>query len=1159
MNYLDLLEKNLSFKDAFLKILNNDNKKENQNIYITECAPNISKMLACFLFREKKETIIYVTQSIYEASRSYEIICDMIGTDNVSFFPAEEFISSELVATSEAFRLARMLTIQSLLDNEKKIIVTNVEGMTRQLMSIDKLKESVLKYRKNDFISRDKLIHDLVIRGYKKTTITSISGTFSVRGSLIDVFPINEDTPIRISFFDDEIENIKKIDVETQMSIKSIDNVLIYPLYEMFYEDNQIENIKNNILKNTILTDKIKLDIESIENYQNIDQLYIYLPYVCKNYQPFYELVEASICIYEDYAMCLEHEKAMSVEITDYLSKQNNGIKPSFFANLNNGLYFAKMNIFTNLFTSSLVDIKLDYHFSIETANTFEYNNNIKTMIEDIKANCNKTYLITHLDDKKLSFLEETFKANQIEYQKITNINEITDPYIYISVMNNAYGFEDLGKNFTVITPNEFMPGKIAKSSKYQKFLKDSIKIYNKEELNPGDYVVHQDYGIGKYIGIQTKELRNTLNDYLCIEYASDSKLYIPVENIYVLEKYIGSKDKTPKLNNLNSKEWQKKKDKIKEKTKEIAKQLIKVQAQRDAKIGFSYKEDSLEQLDFENDFEYNETEDQMKAIFEVKKDMESTHPLDRLICGDVGFGKTEIAMRAAFKAVDNGKQVAYLAPTTVLTRQHYNTFKDRFSKYGVRVELLNRFVSEQTQKNVIDGLKKGYVDIVIGTHRILSKDIVFKDLGLLIIDEEQRFGVEHKERIKTMKAMVDVLTLSATPIPRTLQMALSGLRDLSLIETPPTNRLPIQTYVLESNDSVIREAINREMGRRGQVFYLLNRVSELEHIRSKIHRLVPKAKIGLIHGKMDKDEIENELVMFLDRNYDVLICTTIIETGIDIPNANTLIIERADILGLSQLYQIRGRVGRSDRISYAYLMYDKSKVITENAKKRLEAIKEFTELGSGYKIAMRDLAIRGSGDILGSEQSGYIDAVGMDLYMKLLNEAILEEKGLPKEEPNIRKYQISISRHVDENYVGDDAIRIDIHKEINKISSREQMEMLIKEYTDRYGNLSEDIILYMEEKYLEYLLKKSSVESFKETPDEIRIVFDEQISSHINLAKIFEISINLKLRYKFDYRSRKIILMLNPKDTTKSYIYNLNRFLEALNKQILSKIKTNI
>ncbi len=1154
MKYLDLLEKNQHVKDTFQALANTLLENETKNIYLTECASNISKMLASYLFKEKKQTIVYVTASIYEASKAYDTICDMVGTDNVSFFPTEEFISSELIATSVAFRLARMLTIQAILNHIPQIIVTNVEGMTRQLMSREKLKESVLKINKQSLISRDKLINDLIIRGYKKTAITSISGTFSVRGSLIDVFPINEDAPIRINFFDDEVETIKKINAETQMSQGSLDEVTIYPLYEMFYEEDEIEAIKQRICKKVEITDKIKQDFESIENYQNIDQLYIYLPFICEKYQPFYELVKADICIYEDYNACLEHEKAMDVEISDYLSKQKNLAKKEFFTSLHQGLYFAKMNLFTHLFTSSLNDIPLYKHYSLETTNTFEYNNNIKTMLEDILASPNKTFLVTHLDEKKLSFLEETFTTNNIQYQKITDIEEITIPNVYISVMNDAYGFENLKDRFVVITPNEFMPGKIVKNSKYQKFLKESVKIYNKEELNPGDYVVHQDYGIGRYIGIKTKELRNTLNDYLCIEYANDSKLYIPVENIYVLEKYIGSKDKLPKLNNLNNKEWQKKKEKIKEKTKEIAKRLIKVQAERDARIGYTYQSDSLEQIEFENDFEYEETVDQLKAIEEVKKDMEGQHPLDRLICGDVGFGKTEVAMRAAFKAVDNNKQVAYLAPTTVLTRQHYHTFKERFAKYGIRVELMNRFVSKKTQDNIIEGLKSGYVDIVIGTHRILSNDIKFKDLGLLIIDEEQRFGVEHKERIKEMKSMVDVLTLTATPIPRTLQMALSGLRDLSLIETAPNNRLPIQTYVLETNDSVIREAINREMGRNGQVFYLLNRISELEHVRSKVHRLIPKAKIGIINGKMDKEEIEDELVKFLDHQYDVLICTTIIETGIDIPNANTLIIERADILGLSQLYQIRGRVGRSDRISYAYLMYDKGKIITSNAEKRLEAIKEFTELGSGYKIAMRDLAIRGSGDILGSEQSGYIDAVGMDLYMKLLNDAIQEEKGIMSEEDNTRKYHISVSRHIDETYVEDDSIRIDIHKSINKITTRKQMQLLIDEYTDRYGKLKEEIILYMEEKYLESLLKKSGVESFKETDDEIKIIFDEETSKKINIPKMFEITVLLRLRYQFDYRLKKVIMKLNPKNTNKSYIYGLNQFLEKMNEQFFAK-----
>lgn len=1154
MRYLDLLESKLAFTKPFQNLLF-QNDKGTKNIYITECASHLSKLLAAYLFSKNKQTVVYITSSIYEASKGYEVLCDIAGTDNVSFFPAEEFISSELVATSEAFRLARMLTLHHIVQNHPQIIVTNVEGFTRQMMSKNSLQESILSYQIGSIVSRETLVQALIIRGYKKTAITSVRGTFSVRGSLIDVYPINEDLPIRISFFDDEIENIKKIDVETQMSKGVIQEVSIYPLYEIYYDEQDIPQIKANIIKQQELTDKVKMNLESIENYQNLDQLYIYLPYFTSEYQPFYQLLNQPICIYEDYQACLEHEKAMFHEIADYFSKNKNIAPDDFFVTLNSGLYAAKTNIFTSIFNSSLVDMQLDQHIVLATTNCFEYNNNIKSMIEDMKANPKKTYLITHIDEKKLLFLKETFATNNIEYVEIDHITKLQQHKVNVAIMPDGYGFEDLESQFICISPNEFAPGKIVKNSKYQKFLKDSVKIYNKEELNPGDYVVHQDYGIGRYVGIQTREIRNTINDFLCIEYAEESRLLIPVENIYVLEKYIGSKDKLPKLNSLKSKEWQKKKAKIKEKTKDIAKKLIKVQAERDARPGFVYREDTIEQLEFESDFEYTETPDQLKAIEEVKKDMESNHPLDRLICGDVGFGKTEIAMRAAFKAVDNGKQVAYLAPTTVLTRQHYYTFKERFEKYGVRVELLNRFVSPIKQKNIIDGLKRGYVDIIIGTHRILSKDIIFKDLGLLIIDEEQRFGVEHKERIKAMKSNIDVLTLSATPIPRTLQMALSGLRDLSLIETAPNNRLPIQTYVLESNDSVIREAINREMGRGGQVFYLLNRISELDHIRSKVHQLVPKAKIGLIHGKMDKDDIENELMIFLDKGYDVLICTTIIETGIDIPNANTLIIERSDTLGLSQLYQVRGRVGRSDRISYAYLMYDKSKIITENAVKRLEAIKEFTELGSGYKIAMRDLAIRGSGDILGSEQSGYIDAVGMDLYMKLLNEAIQEEKGLPVEEANTRKFPIDISRHVDESYVEDDAIRIDIHKSISKITSRQQIQMLIEEYTDRYGKLSEEILLYMEEKYLEYLLKKSGVETFKQTQTEITIVFEEETTARMNASKLFDLSIDLHLKYKFDYRNKKIIVTINPKATTRSYIYGLTTFLEnVIDKIIIRK-----
>lgn len=1142
MNILNFLEQ----KAKYMKVINSIlNQNSNQNIYVGNAACNLSRMLAALTYKKTNQNIIYVTENIYEASKAYETFCDLLEEDKVSFFPVEEFISSELVASSLTFRLARMLTIHNIVENNPKLIVTCTEGITKQMMSKEKIKASTIKLHVGQVIKLNKLVEQLVIRGYKKVSITEELGTFSVRGSIVDIYPINSDSVYRINFFDDEIETIKKVNIETQMSEGKTSDIYIFPLYEMYYSEEEIENIEKSILKEHKLTEKVEKDLRRIKNYNELDQLNIYLPYIDPNYLPFIQLFNQPICFYEDINNIISHQKAQITEITEYLLNVKYKIHNDFFISIEDVLKLGYQNIFLQENISSLNDIKLDNLFDLMTGSNFDYNNNIKLVIEDIKINKDKTYIITHFDEKKLSFLKDVFENNQIIYNDNQKIKE---KQINLIVSKNAHGFIDYENQIEILTPHEFAPGKINKQGKYHKYYKNTTKIYNKDDIKPGDYVIHQEYGIGIYLGIETKTLREKQIDYLKIQYADDGNLYVPIENIYLLEKYNTSKDAKPKLNNLTGKEWKKKKARIKEKVMEVAKRLIKVQAERELRQGYIYDKDSKEQMEFESDFEFRETVDQIKAINEVKTDMESKRPLDRLICGDVGFGKTEVAMRAAFKAVDNGKQVVYLAPTTVLTRQHYHTFKDRFEKYGIRVELLNRFVPASKQKIVLDGLTKGYVDIVIGTHRVLSKDLVFKNLGLLIVDEEQRFGVLHKERIKEIKANVDILTLTATPIPRTLQMALSGLRDLSLIETPPTNRLPVQTYVLETNDSVIREAINREMGRNGQIFYLLNRIDELDGLVSKIHKLCPAAKIGVIHGQMTKERIEDELVSFLDRKYDVLVCTTIIETGIDIPNANTLIIERADYLGLSQLYQIRGRVGRSDRISYAYLMYEPHKVLTQQAKERLDAIKEFTALGSGYKIAMKDLAIRGAGDILGDEQSGFIDAIGMDLYMKLLTEAINELKGIKEDPEEHKHFNISISKHIDPNYVLDDEIRIVMHKEISKIKSRDQIKSLILEYTDRYGKLNEEILLYMEEKYLEYLLKSKGIETFKELKDEVQLNFDEETTAKINYKSLSQCANQYAPLFMFSLKNKRIIIHINPKDYDTSYIYTLTKFLENIN-----------
>lgn len=1144
MNSLELLKKEKKYQNILEQI--QKGKKQDQ-IYIGNCCVNISKMLAALTFLETQQFVIYTCTDTFEASKAYEVFVDLIGTDNVSFFPVEEFISMDLVASSSEFKLARMLTISNIIKEVPQVIVTNTDGILKNVMSSKMLTSSILKYQVGTVVEINEIAEELVIRGYKKTALVTELGTFSVRGSILDVFPINEEEPIRINFFDNEIETIKKINIETQLSSEKRKEVSIFPLYDIYYKKQDIDFISQKILSKYPNDEKAMRIVQNLKEYQNLEQLYLYLPEIDEQYQNILSFIPNPICFFEDFNELVDYETKRINEIRTYFEELKYKMNPKFFKTLHEIKDFSYMNIYTNPFLSSLNGIQLTALFDVHTANVYEYNNNLKAMFDDLEINQDKTYILTHIDENKLAYIEELLETRNIHYYIHENVTEIRKGKINLFVSTNAYGFIDYELGLEVITPNEYAPSKLSRSSKYQKYYKHTTKIYHKDELNAGDYVVHQDYGIAQYLGIKTIELRGLKKDYLSLQYAKEGKIYIPIENIYLLEKYIGSKDQTPRLSDLNSKEWSKKKARVKEKVTDVAKKLIRVQAEREAMKGFVYQKDSKEQQEFEHDFGFTETKDQMNAIQDVKKDMEGPRPVDRLVCGDVGFGKTEVAMRASFKAIDNGKQVVYLAPTTVLTRQHYYSFKERFEKYGIRVELMNRFVEKKKQKEVIEGLKQGYVDIVIGTHRLLSKDIMYKNLGLLIVDEEQRFGVTHKEKIKQMKSMVDVLTLTATPIPRTLQMALSGLRDLSLIETPPVNRLPVQTYVLESNESVIREAILREISRGGQVFYLLNRIGELDGILAKLRRLVPKAKIGMIHGRMEKEQIEECIVAFLEKKYDVLLCTTIIETGIDIPNANTLIVERADILGLAQLYQIRGRVGRSDRIAYAYFMYEAGKVMTENAEKRLETIKEFTALGSGYKIAMRDLAIRGAGDILGNEQSGYIDAIGMDLYMRLLAEAVNEAKGITKEEPNPRKFNIDISRHVSPDYVGEDEIRIDIHQSINKIKSRKQIELLIEEYTDRYGKLNDEILLYMEEKYLEFLLKTKGIENFKEKENEVSFNFDVETTSKLNMKKLSMLENPIFNDLKFEFAKDRIFVKYKTKDNSKAYIYLFTQFLEQI------------
>jgi transcription-repair coupling factor (superfamily II helicase) len=687
----------------------------------------------------------------------------------------------------------------------------------------------------------------------------------------------------------------------------------------------------------------------------------------------------------------------------------------------------------------------------------------------------------------------------------------------------------------------------IPRKGKYVSVYQNTKRLYSVNDLKPGDFVVHYDYGIGKFLEITTMELGITKNDYIHIEYRDGDKLYIPIDAINQIQKYAGSEGFAPKLSKLGGTDWAKTKQRVRSKVKDIADKLISLYASREKSQGYAFLPDNSLQAEFEADFEYEETPDQLKAVDDVKKDMELGRPMDRLLCGDVGFGKTEVALRAAFKAVMSNKQVAYLAPTTVLSRQHFHTFTSRMEKYGMNVALLNRFVSRAEQKVVLEKLRTGLIDVLIGTHRILSDDVIFKDLGLLVIDEEQRFGVEHKEKIKEMKVNIDVLSLSATPIPRTLQMAIMGVKNMSLLETAPENRYPIQTYVLERNDTIIKDAIERELARDGQVFYIYNHIDDIELMATRIKKMVPEARVRVAHGQMNKTELEDVVQEFIDRQIDVLISTTIIETGIDIPNANTLIIHEADRLGLSQLYQIRGRVGRSNRIAYAYLMYTKNKILTEDAEKRLKVIKEFTELGSGFKIAVRDLSIRGAGDVLGSEQSGFIDSVGIDLYMRILQEEISSRQGKTVGAEKPVKVRASVSKYIDRKYIGDDFVKMEMHDKISSVRTIEDIKKLGQEFEDRFGTYTPELEIYMYEKLFEKLSSEIDIEKMVEGKTNITLTVSPEGTKHLAGDKVFVSGSEVSRFLRFSYKSERINIILDTVNLEKHWLFTMCAFLQKL------------
>lgn len=1084
------------------------------------------------IYEQVKQPMLLITYNLLQAQKLYDDLVQLLDEQTVFLYPANELIAAELSVASPELKSQRIEVLNVLSQQKKGIVISPIAGLRKIVPPPDLWKQQLISLKVNDDIEVEKFIYKLVEMGYSRTEMVSTAGEFSVRGGIIDIYPLTEMDPIRMELFDTEIESIRTFSVDNQRSVKELDEITIAPVTENPFQKEHYEKIAKKLEEGLAkslskikdedekvrlsLTENIGNEIEQLKNYQSPEHLYKYLSFAYEKSNSIIDYLPASGVIFID-------EISRVQEMNDSLEKEE---IDWFTSLLGEGkiIHDVKVShtfpeilqhkrlpvIYLSLFLKHVPNTNPQNIINISCRQMQNFHGQMHLLKGEIERWKKGNFSIVFLgaDEKRVKNLERVLDDYGIEADVLSNSDYISQGKVQIIEGNLQTGFELPIQKVAVITEEELFNKKPKRTIRPQK-LSNAERIKSYSELKVGDYVVHVNHGIGKYLGIETLEINGVHKDYLHIRYQGNDKLYVPVDQIHLVQKYVASEGKEPKLYKLGGSEWKKVKKKVQSSVEDIADDLIKLYAEREATKGYAFSPDGDLQREFEMAFPYKETPDQLRSIQEIKKDMERERPMDRLLCGDVGYGKTEVAIRAAFKAITDGKQVAFLVPTTILAQQHYETLRERFQDYPVKIGMLSRFRTRKQQLETIEGLKNGTIDIVVGTHRMLSKDVVFRDLGLLIIDEEQRFGVTHKEKIKRLKTNVDVLTLTATPIPRTLHMSLIGVRDLSVIETPPENRFPVQTYVLEYDDRLVREAIERELARNGQVYFLYNRVEDIEQTAEELSQLVPDARIGVAHGKMSENELESVMLAFLQGEYDVLVSTTIIETGVDIPNVNTLIVYDADRLGLSQLYQLRGRVGRSNRVAYAYFTYRKDKILTEVAEKRLQAIKEFTELGSGFKIAMRDLSIRGAGNILGAQQHGFIDSVGFDLYSQMLKEAIEERKGKLKEEekqPTV-EIDLEIDAYIPDKYIPDGHQKIEMYKRFRGITTMEEVEDLRKEMIDRFGKIPPQVSYLFHIAKIKVRALEEGVELIKQTKNEVTIELSEKESMNIFGEKALEIT----------------------------------------------------
>lgn len=1073
-----------------------------------------TKALAIASALDEHQKILVMTSGYSEAEKLSSDLISLLGEEKVYNFLADDAPMAEFIFSSQEKIYARIGALNFLLDdNESGILVTNLSASRLFLPNPNELKSSIIELKVGQEYNLDSLVNFLIKIGYRKESQVFNQGEFSLRGDILDIFDKDSTSPYRLEFFGDEIDGIRIFDSESQTSIENLNQVLIHPANDILLSDEDYLRAQKKIEEAVKASQDNHLKSYLEEILQDVKKRQLH-PDSRKFLSYFYEkewtildyLPKHTPIFFDDFQKIIERNAQFEMEaatiLTEGLQYSKAVSNQKYFVNSYPDFRNYKPSTFLSNFHKGLGNLKFDFLYQLNQYPMQEFFSQFPLLKDEIDRykKAGSTVILQASSLSSLQSLHKTLQEYDIQVEYI-NDKEIHKNSVQIIQGNLNQGFNFVDQKLVLITEYEIFQKKIKRRVRRQNISNaERLKDYN--ELEKGDYVVHNIHGIGRYLGIETIEISGIHRDYVTIQYQNADRVSIPVDQIQLLSKYVASDGKTPKVNKLNDGRFQKTKQKVQHQVEDIADDLIKLYAERSQLEGFSFSSDDENQIEFDNDFPYVETEDQLRSIQEIKKDMESKQPMDRLLVGDVGFGKTEVAMRAAFKAVNDHKQVAILVPTTVLAQQHYTNFKERFNDFAVNVDVLSRFRTKAEQSETLEGLKKGQVDIIIGTHRLLSQDVEFADLGLIVIDEEQRFGVKHKEKLKELKTKVDVLTLTATPIPRTLHMSMLGIRDLSVIETPPTNRYPVQTYVLESNPTIIRDAILREIDRGGQVYYLYNKVDTIEQKVAELKELVPEANIGFVHGQMSEIRLENTLIDFINGEYDVLVTTTIIETGVDIPNANTLFIENADHMGLSTLYQLRGRVGRSNRIAYAYFMYRPDKTLTEVAEKRLEAIKGFTELGSGFKIAMRDLSIRGAGNILGASQSGFIDSVGFEMYSQLLEEAIAKKQGKEqKRQKSNAEINLQIDAYLPSDYISDERQKIEIYKRIREIDNSVNYEDLQEELIDRFGEYPDVVAYLLEIGLLKSYLDKSFV-SLVERRQQTVIVRFEKMSQQIFLTQ---------------------------------------------------------